>query len=395
MDTALIKKENTLGATLLITGCSIGAGMIGFPVMTALAGFFPSTIAMILCYLFTTITGLLILESTLWFDQKVNLLSIAQFALGKSGMMITGFLFLSLFYCLFVAYIDSGGQLFSEILSVIVQQQISREIGIVACVTFVAAIIYAGTKIVDGLNRGLMIGLVVSYGTLITVGLSEVNFNKLLTFDITAAISTIPILLICFGFQNLVPSLTYYLQRNSDAMRFAIIVGNLIALLLYVVWNFVILGMLSETKAGKSESEMVIGLLEGSSHVAMVVTFIKIFSFCAILTSFLANAMTFVDFLKDGLKVTSKFKHECLVYGLVLIPPMIFTLSYPHLFLKALGLAGGLVDVLLFGILPAVIVWIGRYVKGAKGPYTVIGGKVTLSIIILLSLLFLFVRYGI
>src|ERR1700747_1734821 len=106
MDAALTKEGNALGATLLITGCCIGAGMIGLPVMSAMAGFMPSTFAMLLCYFFATGTGPLILEATLWFDQKVNLSSMAGFALGKAGKALTWSLFLFLFYCLFVAYID-------------------------------------------------------------------------------------------------------------------------------------------------------------------------------------------------------------------------------------------------------------------------------------------------
>jgi tyrosine-specific transport protein len=62
---SLFHTNGKFGATLLITGCCIGAGMLGMPVMSALAGFIPTTVAMIACYVFTTITGLLILEATL------------------------------------------------------------------------------------------------------------------------------------------------------------------------------------------------------------------------------------------------------------------------------------------------------------------------------------------
>src|SRR5438132_993668 len=99
---ALAKSKSVLGATFLVTGCWLGAGMVGLPVFGVLAGFMPTSIAMLICYLFTTFTGLLLLEATLWFDTKVNLLSITEFAFGKLGKIITCLLFLSLFYCLFV-----------------------------------------------------------------------------------------------------------------------------------------------------------------------------------------------------------------------------------------------------------------------------------------------------
>ena len=396
MSIALAKEGTTVGATLLITGCCIGAGMIGLPVMSALAGFIPSTLAMILCYFFATGTGLLILEATLWFDEKVNLLSMAQFALGKSGRVLTWFLFLFLFYCLFVAYIDGGGQLFAHLLSYIFQYPVSRIVGIVCCVCFVGGIVYAGTRAVSHVSRLLLFGLVSSYFALLSLGLPHIKGEQLLHANWNAAISTIPILLVCFGYQNLIPSLTYYVKKNITSLRTAIFVGNLIPFLIYFLWNFVILGMLEgnsqEYVHYASQSDMVAGLLEKASESQSVLLLANAFSFFAILSPFMANTLAFVDFLKDGIKMPRESKYEFFIYGLVLIPPTFLTLFYPHLFLKALGFAGGFADVLLFGVLPALIVWIGRYVKKVEGPYTVAGGKLFLCIILFLSLGFLLIR---
>src|SRR5579883_1014954 len=147
MSTAtLVKKGSPFGATLLISGCCIGAGMIGLPVVSAAAGFLPSTIAMLLAYSFTTVTGLLLLEATLWFDRKVNLLSIAEFALGKAGKCIVGCLFLFLFYSLCVAYLDAGAQLIMGYLP------LSREVAITLLTGGVGAVVFAGAKAVDRIN---------------------------------------------------------------------------------------------------------------------------------------------------------------------------------------------------------------------------------------------------
>ena len=76
----------------------------------------------------------------------------------------------------------------------------------------------------------------------------------------------------------------------------------------------------------------------------------------------------------------------------MLLPPTLLTLSDPHLFLKALGFAGGFADVILFGVLPVTIVWIGRYVKKIEGPYKAPGGKLFLIGVLLFSLSFLLIR---
>lgn len=384
-----IKTKNAIGATLLVSGCCIGAGMIGLPVMSSLAGFMPSTLAMLFCYIFTTFTGLLLLEATLWFENKVNLLSIVEFALGKVGRLVTWILFLVLFYCLFVAYYDGGGQLFAGILSGLFHFPISREIGIIVCALFVFAITYVGTQLVDGLNRGLLVGLIFSYCMLISFGLSSVQNENLSYINWTSAFGTIPLLLICFGYQNLVPSLTYYLKKNIDTLRFAIIIGNLIPFFIYFLWNFVILGMTPLFSTTTSQDvDMVTTLLQNTSQTASVVFYIKAFSLFALLTSFLPNGITFIDFLKDGLKISmkSQTKEKLFFCSIVLIPPMLFSLYYPHLFLNALGFAGGFIDVLLFGVIPATVVLIGRYKKNITASYRVIGGSVTPVFVLGLSL---------
>ncbi|MDR3479004.1 MAG: aromatic amino acid transport family protein [Gammaproteobacteria bacterium] len=384
-----------LGATLLITGCCIGAGMLGMPVMSAMAGFIPTTLAMALCYCFTTFTGLLILEATLWFNGNVNLPSIVEMTLGKFGKVMTLLLFLFLFYCLFVAYLDGGGALFADIISSLIHHSVSRAIGILACVSFVGIITYLGTQLVDGINRSLLLGLVISYCILVCIGLPKVSQANLKHMDLTASLATIPILLICFGYHNLVPSITYYLKKNVNAIRFAIIVGNLIPFFVYLLWNFVILGMLNSADIHSSlKADMVTDLLQGASSSLSIIVFVKMFSLFAMLTSFIPTAISFADFLKDGFKKTfrAEQKNDFVLYGLVFIPPLICTLFYPHLFLQALGFAGGFIDVLLFGALPATVILVGRNIKKMEGPYQVIGGNLTPIIILLSSALVLLLK---
>lgn len=390
------KSKKTIGATMLITGCCIGAGMIGLPVVSAFAGFMPSSLAMLLCYLFTTATGLLLLESTLWFDKRVNLLSISEFALGKTGKALTWILFLFLFYCLFVAFLDGGGQLFAELLSAVFNKTFSRSAGIMTCLVLAAGVTYAGTKVVDNLNRYLLVGLIVSYIVLISIGLPNVTLHNLTHVNFSATIGTIPILLICFGYQNLVPSITYYLNKNINHARFAIIIGNFIPFVIYLLWNFVILGMLPiDHQTTKPQTDMVSGLLVNASGALPVMDYIKAFSMFAILTSFLPCAVSFVDFIKDGLKEKTgeRSQYEIAIHAAVFAPPAVCALIYPHLFLSALGFAGGFIDVLLFGVLPASVVLVGRYIKKVKSPYRMIGGFLTPLCILIISIAVLTLKF--
>jgi tyrosine-specific transport protein len=60
-------------------------------------------------------------------------------------------------------------------------------------------------------------------------------------------------------------------------------------------------------------------------------------------------------------------------------------LVYPNMFLAALNYAGAFGAVVLFGILPALMAWCGRYRQGLSGTFRVVGGKVTLVAVIIFA----------
>lgn len=377
MSITLSKRENILGATMMVTGCCVGAGMIGLPVLSAAAGFLPSFLAIVFSCVASIGTGLILLEATLWFEGRVNLLSIAEFAFGRWGKAVVGVLFLFLFYGIFVAYLDGSGQLFTALIP-------SRELSLLLSVIGVGATIYLGAHGVDRINRYLMVGLILSYGLIVAMGVTHVEPKNLNYRNWMATIALLPILFISFGYQNLVPSLTHYLRKNVAAIRTAICLGNAIPLGIYCLWNFVILGSVRDPSA--SGHNLVTDLLQGSA-LALAIQW---FSFFALFTSFITVGLSFVDFLRDGFR---KPPHELLLIGMVLFPPLLISLLIPNLFLRALSFAGGFIDVLLFGIFPVLTVWVGRYWKKIEGPYRVGGGKLFLGLVLFLSIAFLGLRH--
>lgn len=389
-----LHKKRVFGATMLITGCCIGVGMIGLPIVSRLAGFMPATLAMFLSYLFTTFTGLFLLESTLWFENRVNLPSIASKILGENAKLLTIFLFLFLFYCLFVAYLSAGGELFAQMVMYFLPFKISHSAGTIVCLIFIISVSYAGALFVDGFNRAMIVGMAVTYVLLVTLGIENINFDNLLYTDWPKMFTVFPILLICFGYQNLVPSVTYYLHRDIKAVRLAIIIGNFIPFVIYLIWNYVIIGMLNNDGNMQNDNVIIVSdLLANLGKSSLKVMFIvKLFSLFAMLTSFLPSTLSFVDFIKDGFQkyVDKKTaKNDIFIYFLIFTPSTLCALIYPQIFLHALSFAGGFVDVLLFGALPALVVLRGRRVYSDCNSYKVAGGVITPAIILIVSLILL------
>ena len=66
-----------LSGSLLVAGSAIGAGMLGIPLVTSNAGFFPAALASIFVAIFMLITGWFFVEITCWHAPGANILSIA------------------------------------------------------------------------------------------------------------------------------------------------------------------------------------------------------------------------------------------------------------------------------------------------------------------------------
>ncbi len=384
-------KNTYRGSILLIAGCCIGAGMLGAPVVTGAAGFIPATLLFIAIWAFMALSGLVLSELVLSYDDdSVNLLSIAKDTLGSFGKIIVTTTFMFLFYAIMTAYILASSSLIAQVLPI--AQTAAASIFVLA----IYAVLAKGIQLIDGCNRVLMTGLVVCYVMLVIFGISSVDTESLQYVDFSASIVSIPILVVSFGYHNLIPTLATYLNRSKKHLMKAICFGSLIPLAVYILWEFVILGIVPAEnfavwKSAQNSGEMITQVLASCTDSTLVVSICQNFAFFAIATSFLPVAFSFVDFLKDGLRqneqrlayvqVTSSdlqlskkaieqmtlgseefsvkklFTNSYFIAALVVLPPFIATLIEPNLFLHALDFAGGICAVTLFGILPAVMAY--------------------------------------
>lgn len=387
MDPQSPQKGSVLGGTLLVAGCCIGAGMLGLPVLSAQAGFLPSIMIFFFCWLFMVTTGLLLLEVNLWYGGEISIITMAGRTLGRPGKVVSWLVFLFLFYSLMVAYVAASGSLMTDFIGEATGYYLHHSLGgLLFCLLF-GILLYLGTGAVDWFNRLLMLGLIISYVSLVGVGASHVNSNLLMHHDWTAATMVIPAVIVSFGFHNLVPSLTAYFHGNVKSLKWAIILGSIIPLFIYLIWEWIILGIvpLEDFKAALDQGEIATDALKNAVGASWVVDVAQTFAFFAIVTSFLSVALSFVDFLADGLNIKKTPQGKVILTLLVLIPPFLCALLYPTIFLIALNYAGGFGAVILFGILPVLMAWKGRYVQNLGRPQLVPGGKPLLMIVLAFS----------
>lgn len=363
--------KHVLGGALLVAGTSIGAGMLGLPLKTGLGGFGPALAIFFLCYFFMTATGLLLLEICLKMSPDVNLVSMSTHYFGKGGKTIAWALYLFLFYCLSIAYVSGGGAFLGTWFGID-----SLWASGSLFVLFLAPFVYFGAKFVDRLNLFLMSGLIGSYLLFVFFGLPHVQPRFLEGGNWGAATLALPVIFTSFSYQGIIPSLTTYMRRDAPKIRLAIILGTTLTLVVYIFWEFLILGILPSQTLAQAQDANIAQLL--TRHISgPVVLIAQCFGFLAIATSYLGVTLGLFDFLADGFRMAKKGGQRLFLASLTFLPPLAIALTKKGIFLTALGYAGGIGCAILLGLLPTLMVLKAR-ARNESGPPMLPGGKIVL-----------------
>ncbi len=376
---------HVLGGTLLIAGTTIGVGMLALPVATGPSGFIPSITIYLACWLFMLCTGLLMLEVCLWMPKDSNLITMAQKLLGNVGKNICWVIYLFLFITVMIAHIVGGGGILSEISG----GRLTPGIATIIYVLLFSPVVYLGTHSVDRLNLALMAGVILSYFLFIYSSYNHVTFSLLTYSNWPKAWLAIPILFTAFTYQVIIPTLVTYMEANVKKVRMAIIFGTTIPLLVYLIWEALILGIVPVDgpngliETGKKGQNAIMPLKHMLNNTDLFAVG-KSFAFFTMTTSYIALALAYLDFLADGLKIKKKGLRKIALCFAIFLPPTLISLTYPDIFMLALEYAGGFACSILFGIFPPIMAWVGRYHKkyAFKQNRQLFGGKPMLALLI-------------
>lgn len=388
-----------LGAILLVAGTTIGAAMLALPVITGFAGFIPSLLLLLLFWGYMTYTALLILEVNLSLESNCNLISMAKRTLGRTGEWVGWVTYLFLLYSLTTAYLAGGGPIIVDFVRSLSGFIMPSWSGSIPLFVIFGYFVYKGTRSVDYLNRLLMMGLALTYVILVFLLTPHVQVELLKHVDTKYILISVAIVATSFGFHIIIPSLTTYLDRDVKNLKKAIWIGSLIPLLIYIVWQFLTLGIIpllgqNSIAQGYAQGDTGAHLLSESLHNANIALIARFFSFFAIVTSFLGVSLSLFDCLGDSLKIEKTRSGRFVLFALTFLPPLVFALSNSRAFILALEYAGAFGVVTLLGILPAMMAWSSRYWQHRKSPYIVTGGKICLILVIIFSVLIIGLEFA-
>ncbi len=384
-----------IGGILLVVGTSIGGGMLALPIAGAAGGFIYSSILLLFCWLAMTFAAFLILEVNLWLPNNSNIISMAKKTLGNTGAIVTWITYLLLLYSLLSAYISGGGDILHGLL---LAMGVNTASSLDAClfVIVLGLVVYKGVQSVDYVNRGLMFTKLGALVLLIILMTPFIQLPDLTTGKAHLLLGSVMVMITSFGFATIVPSLRSYFHSDVAKLRRVIFIGSLIPLIAYIVWDLAIMGTLPITgpkglvqmmTSGHSTTDLTTSLsVTLHSHTVTAIT--RLFTSICMATSFLGVSLGLSDFLADGFNMEKKGLNAVTIYSVTFLPPLAFVMYFHNAFIGGLNYAG-ICCVILLMLLPALMIWQGRYKLNIAQGYEVVGGKSGVILLGIISLLLL------
>ena len=386
-----------LDATFLVSGTTIGAGMLALPEVAREPGFIPSTLTLVGCWVFMSITGLLIAEVAANLSVRgVNfesgrredrdrdrdrdgdrdgdadlalkpkgILAMVDSTLGRPAALASGATYLFFHYTLLCAYISEAGLILNESLF----HSPDSKFGSLIFTAVLGYILFFGSEnFIGKFNDVSLLVVILSFIGLVCILSSLFSSDQLLTVNEFVYIpKAVPIMFLALVYHNVVPVICEKLKYDKKSITKAILFGTFIPLFMFVIWIGLILGIKLPEVDGSNLDVMTkvdpVMLLKmknpGNEFLGPLVS---LFSEFSISTSFTGFVLGLTSFFKDILPSRREDVPDPYVYNLILLPPLVVSLlGGSDLFLSALDIAGTYGITFLFGVLPVFMVQSLRY----------------------------------
>ena len=356
---ALSSRATVPTTALLLVGNTVGAGILGIPVTTGLAGFLPSMLAI------TAGWGLMLLTARVLADgivrerrQGMDLPSLFEPSLGPLAKNIAIATYLLLFYGVLIAYLAGASAVLSSLLGMPGQGAWL----LLGFFVVAGGFTLFGVKLVHRGNALFLLVMGIAFVVLLFKCSQSFDPALLSYHDWPFLPGAVPIILCAFCFHNLIPLVCSELSMEKDRIEKTLYLGTGIVFAINVLWMVSVLGSLPASGPGQANLEAAFRLnqpatipLAAALHSPAVTLSGAVFSLLALFTSFVGVGLGFMNFLKDLLSRWSAAGGKGVLATLTFLPPLCVSLLYPDFFLEALNLTGGVCLVVLFGLLPALM----------------------------------------
>jgi tryptophan-specific transport protein len=387
--------KSLLGGAMIIAGTAVGAGMFSLPVVGAGMWFSYSILMMLGVWFCMLVSGLLLLETNLHFEPGASFDTLTRETLGNFWRIVNGLSIAFVLYILAYAYISGGGSVVNQSLQASGIELPQSIAGLVFALGL-AFIVFISTKAVDRITTVMLGGMIITFFLAIGDLLIDVDTAKLFMPSgedkfLPYMLAAIPFGLVSFGYHGNVPSLVKYYGKDPCTIIKAIVIGTLIAFVIYVCWLVATMGNISRIEfvdiiAQGGNMGVLVSALSDVMSSSWLTTMLTIFANLAVASSFLGVTLGLFDFLADLFGFdesrTGRFKTAAVTF----LPPTVLGLLFPNGFLVAIGFAA-LAATIWTAIVPALMAYKIRKKFPDATSFKVPGGNVVIVIVMLFGLI--------
>jgi len=355
--------------SLIVTGMTIGAGILALPIKTGMAGIVPSLISILLVWVLMLGTAtVFIYKFTHPKTRSRDYPTLFQEELGTKGRWVSVFGYLVNYYGILVAYLTGS----AAILVTLLPFNIPAPVWMAAFFVIFTSLALLGADRAAKANAVIMVAMIGSFIALLYLAGENVDVSRYSYRNWSFIPSIVPIIVVAFAFHNVVPFICRSLDGDQKASFKAVLLGSLIAIVINIAWMLVVVGALPLDGPGKAT---ILSALQNNYpatiplsvrlHSNMITAAGMFFALTAIATSYIPTSVALKGFMKGLLGLYVERPNKYIVLLLAFAPPFLVAMIYPNIFIKAVDLAGGFGILIVFGILPSLIM-----IKMARG-----GGK--------------------
>lgn len=365
-------RNKLLVAATTLIGTIVGAGILGIPYVIAKAGFLYGFILVLLIGVAFLFLNLFAGEIVLRTHEQHQLTGYAERYLGKWGKRFMALSMLVAIYGALTAYLIGEGATIYSVLGVGTPILYTL---LFFAITFI--IIYNGIK---AAGKAELILITLLLLIVVLIGVFSYDKISLANFSLfNPAFFFLPYGVILFAFMGspAIPEMQEVLGREKKKMKKAIIIASVIPIVLYLIFTFIVGGIV-----GVESFE----LLEPNERIATVALQIYSIPLLGAFANILAVLAMFTSFLTLGIALVEVYHYD---YSFSRRNALLLTFAVPLLivlfnlttFIAVLGVTGAVAGG-LDGILITLMYWKSRKLGNRKPEYSLGSQKVLGTVLI-------------
>ena len=361
----MIVSNKLFGAILIVAGTSIGASMLALPLVSSSLGIFNSALLLFFIWWLGYYSSIIALKINSFYGGSFSISELCKKTFQSKIWVIADLSIVVLFYSLLAAYISGIVEI--SLVKDLLPSNIALYIG--GLIVFILMLfIICNFRLFDLSNRIVflikasvfLILLISLIPQMKCMNIAMANTNL---FKSTSLYKAVPVFFTSFGFHGSIPFIMKYLNCNEQETKKAFLWGSLLSLIIYALWILSTVLVLPQYGDVSFESVRnggndlgafitVLSTLIGRRSFSLMVT---LFSWLAIITSFLGVGIGLYDYFLEKFKLDGKFWYNKIKAGMItFIPPIAIAIINKNIFVKALAFAAISLSILAI-ILPSLI----------------------------------------